>query len=93
MRSSRHGEATLDVWVVRKYSKGKYDRHGVEWFVYAVLGDPNLSISEVYEEYRLRFGIESSYRLMNKVRARTTSRNLALIGWKCLYTTEHMGIS
>ncbi len=63
---------------MRKYSKGKYDRHGVEWFCYAILGEINLSPLQVYEGYRRRFGIESSYRLMNEVRARTTSRNPAL---------------
>ena len=33
---------------------------------------------QIYEEYRHRFAIESSYRLMNQVRARTTSASVAL---------------
>ena len=33
---------------------------------------------KVYEEYRRRFGIECSYRLLRRVRASTTSRNPAL---------------
>jgi len=78
MKSSKYGQATFEVYVVCKYSKGKYERYGIERFAYAILGEPHLSISQVYEEYRLRFGIESSYRLMNEVRARTTSRNPAL---------------
>ena len=78
MRSKRYGEATFDVFVVCKYSKGKYGRHGLERFAYVVLGNPSIEIHQVYEEYRLRFGIESSYRLMNSFRARTTSRNPAL---------------
>jgi hypothetical protein len=78
MKSQKYGQVSFDVWVVRKYSKGKYGRHGVEWFCYAILGETNLSPLQVYEGYRRRFGIESSYRLMNEVRARTTSRNPAL---------------
>ena len=35
-------------------------------------------LHQIYEEYRLRFGIESTYRLMNKVRARTSSRSPSL---------------
>lgn len=33
---------------------------------------------QVFELYRQRFGIETSYRQMNQVRARTTSRNPTL---------------
>ena len=32
----------------------------------------------VYRHYRLRFGIESSYRILRRVRVKTTSRNPAL---------------
>jgi putative transposase len=36
------------------------------------------SADKVYEEYRRRFGVECSYRLLRRVRATTTSRNPAL---------------
>lgn len=36
------------------------------------------SPDQVYEEYRRRFGIECSYRLLRRVRASTTSRNPSL---------------
>ena len=78
MRSAKYGEATFDVGVVRKYSKGRYGRHGVEWFAYVLLGPIRSPLHQIYEEYRLRFGIESTYRLMNKVRARTSSRSPGL---------------
>ena len=78
MRSAQYGEATFDIGVVRKYSKGRYDRHGVEWFAYVLLGPIRSLLHQIYEEYRLRFGIESTYRLMNKVRARTSSRSPGL---------------
>jgi putative transposase len=45
---------------------------------------PKCELHQIYEEYRLRFGIESSYRLMNQIRARTNSRRpiyrLLLVG-------------
>jgi len=78
MRSSKYGEATFPIGVVPKYSKGRYGRHGVEWFAYVLLGPIRSPLSQIYEDYRLRFGIESSYRLMNKVRARTSSRSPGL---------------
>ncbi len=33
------------------------------------------SVDTIYDEYRRRFGVESSYRLLRRVRATTTSRN------------------
>lgn len=78
LHSAQYGEATSDVGVVRKYSKGHYGRHGLEWFAYVLLGPIRSPLPQIYEEYRLRFGIESTYRLMNKVRARTSSRSPGL---------------
>lgn len=77
MKSQDEGEVTFNVWIVVKYAKGKYGRHGIEYFAYAV-NRPACRLHQVYEDYRLRFGIESSYRLMNMSRARTTSRKAAL---------------
>lgn len=74
MKSPKHGQATFDITIVRKYSKGRYRRHGVAWFAYAQLGPSQLLSHQIYESYRLRFGIESTYRLMNGARARTSSR-------------------
>jgi len=62
------------VCVIRKYSKGKYGKHGVKYFGYVVYGI-HIPIDRVFEEYRKRFGVESSYRIMNIARARTSSRN------------------
>jgi putative transposase len=48
----------------------------VRWFAYAVSGLSNsVEPHQVFEMYRQRFGIETSYRQMNQVHARTTSRN------------------
>ncbi len=74
MQSPQHGRATFRVAVVCKYSKGRYGRHGVEHFAYVVLGEISGKPQRLYAEYRRRFGIESSYRLMNALRIRTSSR-------------------
>jgi len=79
LTSPQHGTYTVSAVVVRRYSKGKAGRHGVRWFAYAVAGlPPRTRPTQVFELYRQRFGIETSYRQMNQVRARTTSRNPTL---------------
>ncbi len=83
--SPKHGAYTVQAVVVKRYSKGRYGRHTSKWFAYAVTGLPaSISPAQVFELYRQRFGIESSYRQMNLVRARTSTRNpvirLLLVG-------------
>jgi len=74
--SPKHGQYTVDAVAVKRYSKGRYGRHASKWFAYAVAGLPaGISPAQVFELYRRRFGIESSYRQMNLVRARTSTRN------------------
>ena len=79
LTSPQHGVYPATAVVVRRYSKGKAGEHGVRWFAYAVAGLPGRTRpAQVFELYRQRFGIETSYRQMNQVRARTTSRNPTL---------------
>jgi putative transposase len=83
--SPKHGKYTVPAVVVKRYSKGRYGRHQSKWFAYAVAGLPaGILPAHVFELYRQRFGIESSYRQMNQVRARTSTRNpvirLLLVG-------------
>jgi len=83
--SPKHGKYTVQAVVVKRYSKGRYGRHKSKWFAYAVAGLPaSILPAHVFELYRQRFGIESSYRQMNQVRARTSTRNpvirLLLVG-------------
>lgn len=73
-RSTIYGQETLPLTIVCRYSKGKYKRHGVFRFAYIVIGKLKRQPSQIAEEYRRRFGIETSYRLMNTVRARTTCK-------------------
>lgn len=77
MCSPKDGEVTFDVVFVQTYLKGKYGKHGRRWYAYVVFG-VKAQPKQVYEMYRLRFGIETSYRMMNQVRARTTSRKPGL---------------
>ena len=69
---------TTDVMIVCKYSAGRYGRHGVHYFAYAVYGVGPIEAHQLFELYRRRFGIETSYRQLHPVRARTSSRNPAL---------------
>jgi len=83
--SPKHGRYTVQAVVVQRYSKGRYGRHKSKWFAYVVTGLPaGILPAQVFELYRQRFGIESSYRQMNQVRARTSTRNpvirLLLVG-------------
>ena len=78
-RKSRvYDDEVFNVWVVCKYSKGRYRRNRIGYFAYIVIGNLKMSPQQIYEEYRKRFGIEATYRLMNTVRARTSSRSVAL---------------
>jgi hypothetical protein len=83
--SPKHGKYTVQAVVVKRYSKGRYGRHKSKWFAYTVAGLPaGVLPAHVFELYCQRFGIESSYRQMNQVRARTSTRNpvirLLLVG-------------
>jgi hypothetical protein len=79
LHSPKHDALSVDAIVIKKYSKGRYKRKGARWFAYAVGRLPkSIEAYQVFEMYRQRFGIEASYRQMNQVRARTTSRNPVL---------------
>jgi len=78
-RASQHyGAQTFKVVVVCKYSQGRYGRHGTYRFAYLVIGQLKMAPQQIFAVYRRRFGIETSYRLMNTMRARTTSTSVAL---------------
>jgi putative transposase len=57
--------------------RSRIDRRGHRTFLYACWG-VRRSPSDVYRIYRLRFGVETSYRQMNQVRIRTSTRNPSL---------------
>jgi putative transposase len=47
----------------------------VEHLPYVVIGDLSCPIPNVHKEHHGRFGVESSYRMIDKARARTTCRD------------------
>lgn len=66
--------ADFDLAIVCKYTKNKYGRKGSAYFTYALI-NVKMNPRECYQKYRKRFGIESSYRMMDAARARTSSRS------------------
>ena len=77
MHNQKLGAEEVDLALTRKYSKGRYRRKRSKWFAYVTFGVRTHPL-QIFQFYRRRFGIESSYRQMNRVRARTSSTNPAL---------------
>ena len=77
MHSPTDGAVTFEVVIVQIYLKGRFSKHGRRRYAFVVF-DIKAQPKQVYEMYRLRFGIETSYRMMNQVRARTCSRKPSL---------------
>jgi hypothetical protein len=77
LQSAEHGKLRVPVAVVRTYVRRRSGQRQVQWLLYVVLGVGG-PLRRVRRRYRRRFGIESGYRLMEQVRARTTSPNPAL---------------
>jgi putative transposase len=64
---------TFELWVICKYLKGKRKKKGIEYFAY-VVHKPTISLDYIHQDYRKRFGIESSYRIKNICRIKTTNK-------------------
>jgi len=77
LQSAEHGKLTVPVAVVRTYQRRRSSQRQARWLLYVCLrvGGP---LRRVRRRYRRRFGIETGYRLMEQVRARTTSPNPAV---------------
>ena len=70
--------ATVSIGVKCRNYRGQWKRHGRRALIYAFWGSKPASPDAVFATYRLRFGIESSYRQMHEGRARTTTRRPAV---------------
>ena len=68
---------TFDLGIICKYRKGKRKKYGVQYFAY-VTYKINTNLEYIYQDYRKRFGIESSYRLKNICRIKTNNKNPVL---------------
>lgn len=77
LRNPTLGQESVEKVVVRCYRKGRRGQRGSDWLAYAVSGVPGTPYA-IRAAYRRRFGMESSYRCMNRVRARTSSRHPGL---------------
>lgn len=80
MRSADWGEVTFPLWVACRYAAGRRGCHGIDYLAFAVVGQPpcGLTVPQLADEYRQRFGIESRYRQTEQLRVPTTSRDPAL---------------
>jgi hypothetical protein len=81
--SNRQGQkATLTIVVQRRNRAGRRGRHGRYTWAYGMWRMKLRAIAWVRESYRRRFRIESSYRLLEAARGRTSSRDE---GWRLWY--------
>ena len=75
MTNAEGKTATFTVCIHCRNSRGRYRRRGRKTLVYAYGGINPKTTSWVYETYRLRFAIETSYRQLQQARITTTTRN------------------
>jgi len=68
---------TAEMAVVATLVPGKDKKRRRKWLLFVVIG-LDWKPKTIYRHYRFRFGIESSYRILRRVRVKTTSRNPAL---------------
>jgi putative transposase len=77
MNSPTDGAVTFPVVLAVVYAKGRRGQHRANKYAYVALRCA-ASPRTVYQRYRMRFGIEASYRLMHRARARTSTQNPAI---------------
>jgi putative transposase len=67
---------TVDMAVVATLVPDKDGKRHRKWLLFVVI-DLDWSPHTVYQRYRFRFGVESTYRILRRVRIKTSSRNPA----------------
>ena len=78
LQNAEGRRATIRICVCCRNYAGRRKRHGRKRLVYAFWGFQPGPPAWVHEEYRKRFGIETSYRQMHQCRIRTCTRNPVL---------------
>ena len=74
MNKGKENEVIFPLYIVAKYHQGKRGKHGIEYLPYVVY-KVDITLDSIHQHYRQRFGIETSYRLKNFCRIRTTTKN------------------
>ena len=75
LTSAEHRQATVSIGVHCRNRRGKRRRHGRQTLVYALWGMQPKTTQWLFETYRSRFGIETSYRQLAEACIKTTTRN------------------
>jgi putative transposase len=75
--AAQHGSVDCQMRVVCTYHKGFKGKHGIQYSLY-VVHRATIALNQLHQHYKQRFGIETSYRLKNHCRIRTTSKNPVL---------------
>jgi Transposase DDE domain len=74
LNSPQYGSICCQMRVVCSYQKGFKGNHGIQYSLY-VVHRVNIALHQLHRHYKDRFGIETSYRIKNQCRIRTTSKN------------------
>jgi putative transposase len=78
LTSADHQHATVGICVHCRNWRGRRQRHGRQTLVYAFWGLRPKTTHWVFEMYRYRFGIETSYRQLGEACITTSTRNPTL---------------
>jgi putative transposase len=81
MSKNKEDYVDCSLAIICKYKKGKRKQKGREYYVY-VTHKIKTNLQHIHKCYRERFGIESSYRMKNMCRIRTTSKKPT---WRLLF--------
>lgn len=74
LKSPEYGSVVCQMAVVCRYLKGRRHRYGIQYLVFVVYR-VEVALSQLPSHYRDRFGIETSYRLKNSCRIRTSTKH------------------
>jgi Transposase DDE domain len=77
LNSQDYGQVNCQMAVVCHYLKGRKGQHGIHYCLYVVYR-LKVALHQLHYHYRQRFGIESTYRMKNQCRIRTTNKNPVL---------------
>ena len=77
LNSQRYGSVDCQMAVVCRYHKGAQGKHGIQYLLFVVYR-VDVALHQLPQHYRHRFGIETSYRLKNLCRIRTSTKNPVL---------------